>query len=92
MGPSGKLHSGKKEQNRTVRSLRTFFLEAKISQVPPVSIQATKTSTAQQRPPGQSETQEGKAHGIRDRYPGKKREVLCGCVETGLGKLRYNWS
>lgn len=42
MGPSGKLYSGKKEQNRTVRSLRTFFLEPKSSQVPPVSIQATK--------------------------------------------------
>lgn len=27
MGPSRKLHSGKKEQNRIVKSLRTFFLE-----------------------------------------------------------------
>lgn len=79
MGPSGKLHSGKKEQNRTVRSLRTFFLEAKISQVPPVSIQATKTSTAQQRPPGQSETQEGKAQDMESGTGTLGRKEKC-CV------------
>lgn len=96
MGPSGKLHSGKKEQNRTVRSLRTFFLEAKISQVPPVSIQATKAGdqhgSAKTSWPKWNTRRKSTGHGIRDRYPGKKREVLCGCVETGLGKLRYNWS
>lgn len=82
MGPSGKLHSGKKEQNRTVRSLRTFFLEAKIAQVPPVSIQAmkaTKTSMAQQRPPGQSETQEGKAQDMESGTGTLGRKEKC-CV------------
>lgn len=95
MGPSGKLYSGKKEQNRTVRSLRTFFLEPKSSQVPPVSIQATKAGDQH----GSAKTLAKVKHKKemhrtwnQGQVSWEKREVLSGCVETGLGKLRYNWS
>lgn len=96
MGHSGKLHLGKREQNRTVRSLRTFFLEPEISPFPPLSIQAGKAgdqhSSVKTSWTKWNTRRKSTGHGIKDRHPGKKREVLSGCGGPGLEKLRYSWS
>lgn len=93
MGPSGKLHSGKKEQNRTLKSLRAFFLEPKISLFPPVSIQAGKAgdqySSVKTYWTKWNTRRKSTGHGIRE----ISWEEKCYQVEEGqLGKLRYSRS